>query len=139
MPGGLLSQGAWCRWSGSGCSQCLGDLGWGRWGEGPAAAQWQGCFGGLQIVQQLLLILIVQEVCGKCRVSQQCQVGGLGTPGALGALTIWVEEEEGTSLDLFLFVVLPLFLVHLHVFIEPKPEAERASETRPSKALLPRF
>jgi hypothetical protein len=44
-------------------------------------------------------------------------------------LTIWVEEEEGSTLNFFLLIFLSLLLVHFHVFIEPKPEGESASET----------
>lgn len=51
----------------------------------------------------------------------RCSATQLGV-GSLWALTVRVEEEEGSALHLL--SVLPALLpVHLHVFVEPKPGA----------------
>lgn len=56
-----------------------------------------------------------------------------------GALTIGVEEEEGSTLNFFFLIFLSFLLVHLHVFIEPKPEGERAPQTFFTEVPSPRF
>lgn len=71
---------------------------------------------------------------GKWRIWQKGWEGSRS-----GALTIGVEEEEGSTLNFFFLIFLSFLLVHLHVFIEPKPEGERASKTFFTEAPSPHF